>query len=79
MSDGTSGNKGSDGVHKHPISYTSVSGPLTTNHNIAVRYVDVILCKYNGFEYSGTADFWILINFFFYYVSDVTRSYNCCK
>lgn len=56
MSDGTSGNKGSDSAHKHPVSYTSVSGPLTTNHNIAVRYVDVILCKYNGFEFSGNSD-----------------------
>ena len=49
MSNGTTGQKGGGGQHKHPISYTSVTGPLSTNHNIAVRYVDVILCAYNGF------------------------------
>lgn len=49
MTSGTTGQFSSSGYHKHPITYQSVSGPLTTNHNIAVRYVDVILCTYNGF------------------------------
>jgi hypothetical protein len=56
MSNGTTGQKGGGGQHSHPVSYGSVTGPLSTNHNIAVRYVDVILCAYNGFTTSGTAD-----------------------
>ena len=56
MNAGQTGSRGGDGQHKHPVSYGSVTGPLSTNHNIAVRYVDVILCAYNGFTTSGTAD-----------------------
>ena len=56
MSDGTTGNRGSDGVHKHPSTYQTVKGPLQTTHSLNVKYVDMIMCKYNGFTYSGTAD-----------------------
>lgn len=56
MSDGTTGNKGSQGVHKHPSSYQTVKGPLQTTHSLNVKYVDMIMCKYNGFTYTGNSD-----------------------
>lgn len=56
MNDGQTGQRGGGGQHKHPVQYGSVTGPLSTNHNIAVRYVDVILCTYNGHTTSGVAD-----------------------
>lgn len=56
MSSGTTGNKGSQGVHAHPSGYQSVTGPLQTTHSLNVKYIDVILCQYDGFTYSGIAD-----------------------
>lgn len=56
MSDGTSGNRGSDGVHKHPVSYQTVKGPLQTTHSLNVKYMDVILCRYDGHTTSNIPD-----------------------
>ena len=58
MGSGNTGAKGGGGDHKHPVAYQTVKGPLSTTHDIAVRYVDVILCQYDGFTYSpsGTSD-----------------------
>ena len=53
MSQGTTGNKGSQGVHKHPSSYQTVKGPLQTTHSLNVKYMDVILCRYDGHSASG--------------------------
>ena len=49
----TTGQKGGQGNHKHPSSYQTVKGPLQTTHSLNVKYVDMIMCKYNGFTTSG--------------------------
>ena len=56
MTSGTTGNFSSDGIHAHPSTYQTVTGPLSTTHSLDVKYVDMIMCSYNGFTYTGTAD-----------------------
>ena len=53
MGQGTTGAKGGGGNHKHPSSYQTVKGPLQTTHSLNVKYVDMIMCKYNGFTTAG--------------------------
>jgi len=49
MGQGTTGSKGGGGQHKHPSSYQTVKGPLQTTHSLNVKYIDVIVCRYDGF------------------------------
>ena len=80
MQQGTTGNfKGGGGNHKHPSTYQTAKGPLQTTHSLNVKYVDMIMCRYNGFTTAALLLILDLDQVLFYYVSDVTRSYNCCK
>lgn len=54
MTSGTTGNFSTDGIHKHPVSYQTVTGPLSTNHSLDVKYIDVILCQYDGHTSDNT-------------------------
>ena len=53
MGQGTTGAKGGGGNHKHPSSYQTVKGPLQTTHSLNVKYIDVIVCQYDGHTASG--------------------------
>ena len=53
MGQGTTGAKGGGGNHKHPSSYQSVTGPLQTTHSLNVKYIDVIVCSYDGYSTSN--------------------------
>ena len=53
MGQGTTGAKGGGGNHKHPSTYQTVKGPLQTTHSLNVKYMDVILCEYDGHTASG--------------------------
>ena len=53
MQQGTTGSKGGGGNHKHPSTYQTVKGPLQTTHSLNVKYIDVIVCSYDGHSASG--------------------------
>jgi hypothetical protein len=41
----TGGASGPDGTHTHPVSFTSCTGPFSTNLDLRVKYINCIVCS----------------------------------
>lgn len=44
---GGTGNTGGGGSHSHGITVNSISGPYSGRWNLAIKYIDVIACKFS--------------------------------
>jgi len=44
---GNTGNFGNSGAHAHPITVNAANGPISTNVDFAVQYIDVIYCTFS--------------------------------
>jgi hypothetical protein len=42
------GQKGGGGQHSHPVACPNVKSTTSFSHNVSVRYVDLILCTFQG-------------------------------
>lgn len=43
----TTGNQGNNGAHNHPLTANAANGPISSNFNFGVQYVNVIYCKFS--------------------------------
>ena len=44
---GNTGNIGNNGAHAHPLTVNAANGPVSSNFNFAVQYINVIYCRFS--------------------------------